>query len=195
MFVPGALLLLCVPGYLVLRRRVDREVRGVAQRLLEAPSDFLVLVVDREGAVRAGGEPHLRVRFGDPDVPVPVGGDRRRFASVRRADGQVGFLVEWRGDEVLMLDAGGRPETVIPHLALQGGRPRIERPDGTLLGEMSLTRGHTGDVHSVVRPDGREVGRFAGLRRQTWALCLSPECSPVLAYSVLAYLFVEGRAD
>ncbi|CNE34110.1 Uncharacterised protein [Mycobacterium tuberculosis] len=195
MLVPGALLLLCVPGYLVLRRRLNREVGATAQHLLDAPEDFLVLEVDRDGAVRPGGEPHLRVQFGDPDVPVPVGADRRRFASARRPDGEVAFLIERRTDEVLMLSADGRPEALIPHLALQSGRPRIERPDGALLGEIALTRGHTSDVHSVVRPDGREVGRFARLRRRTWALCLSPECSPVLAYTVLAYLFTEGRAD
>lgn len=183
-----------VPGYLLLRRQVGREVRGAARRLLDAPDHYLTLQVDRDTARRPDGEEHLRVRFGDPDVPVPVGADRKRFASARRADGRIVFHIERRADQVLMLDADGRAETVVPHLALQSGRPRIERPDGSLLGEIVQARGHTGDVHSVIDPGGAEVGRFARFRRGTWALCLAPDCSPMLSDSVLAYLFTEGRA-
>jgi hypothetical protein len=127
-------------------------------------------------------------------MPVPEGADRRRFASVRRPDGKIAFVVERRAGEILMLDADGRPEAIVPHLALQSDRPRVEAPDGRLLGEMATTRGHTGDVHSVLDGGGAEVGRFARLRRRTWVLCLSPDCSAVLADAVLAYLFTAGRA-
>ncbi|WP_067794183.1 hypothetical protein [Actinomadura formosensis] len=193
-FLPVALMAIGVPGYLFLRWRFGREVKETARRLLDAPDHFLVLEVNHAGAVRPDGEEHLRTRSGDPELPVPAWADRRHYVSVRRPDGQLAFIVERLTDEIQMLDADGHAETVVPHLALQAGRPRIERPDGTLLGEMALTRGETSDVYSIVRPDGREVGRFARLRRHTWALCLAPDCSPVLTDSVLAYLFTEGRA-
>ncbi|GAA0547396.1 hypothetical protein [Actinomadura livida] len=194
LYLPVPVLAAAVPFYLLLRWRFDREVKDTARRLLDAPEHFLVLEVNRKGAVRTGGEQHLRVRFGDPDVPVPEGADRRRFASARRPGGEIAFAVERRSDQLLMLDADGRPEAIVPHLGLQSDRPRVEAPDGRLLGEMPRTRGHTGDVHSVLDAGGTEVGRFARLRRGTWALCLSPDCSAVLADSVLAYLFTDGRA-
>jgi len=194
LYLPVAVLAVCAPLYLLVRWRFDREVKDTARRLLDAPEHFLVLEVSPDRAVRPGGDEHLRVRFGDPGVPVPESADRGRFASVRRPGGEIAFVVERRADKVLALDADGRPEAVVPNLALQSSRPRVEAPDGRLLGEMTQTRGHTSDVHSVLDPAGREVGRFARLRRRTWALCLSPDCSAVLADTVLAYLFTEGRA-
>lgn len=153
LYAPAVLLAACVPVYLVVRTRFDREVKDAARRLLDAPGHFLVLEVNRGGAVRPGGEEHLRFRPRDPGAPVPEGADRGRFASVRRPGGNIAFVVERRADEILVRD-----------------------------------------VHSVLDPGGREVGRFARLRRRTWALCLSPECSAVLADAVLAHLFTEGRA-
>ncbi|TDB84807.1 hypothetical protein E1264_23355 [Actinomadura sp. KC216] len=179
----------------LLSRFVNREVAQVAQRILTDPGPALTLLVDRSTARRPDGQEYALLRLGDPELPLPPGTDAERYATLRRSDGRISSSLTWSDDEVRLLEPGRMTvEARIPHLDLQSGRPRIENAEGRLLAEIVRASGHTGNVYCIAAPDGTELGRFARLRRRTWALRLEPGCSTLVADMVLAHLFTVGRA-
>jgi hypothetical protein len=180
---------------LLLSRFLKREVAQVAHRLLADPGPALTLLVDHSAARRPDGREYALLRFGEPEMPLPPGTDAGRYATVRYSDGQTSFGLIWSDDEIRLLEPGRMTvEAKIPHLNLQSGRPRIENAEGGLLAEIARAPGQTANVYRIAAPDGTELGRFARLRRHTWALRLEPGCSTLVADAVLAHLFTAGRA-